>query len=185
MNLLFLPKKFSIVKAFKNIQFYKNYRNFKVIFYVDLDLVGFSSDELVTVATFDSGLDDTDLETIEVGFAGGGSKSIPVTIIDDEPINNYPDETELIAELQFEEGSSTIAIDSSPFGNDNFGSLINGAELTTVDGNVTGVIHFDGQNSRLKIANSTDINLGIHDRRTIAFWFKADEIATYKFIIVL
>ena len=76
----------------------------------------------------------------------------------------------LIAHLEFNETSGTLAADSSPFGEDNPGNLLNGASFAT------GVVSFDGNDDYISIDNSSDINLGIHARRTISLWFKADDI---------
>lgn len=38
-------------------------------------------------------------------------------------------------------------------------------------------IRFNGNDSGAKIANSANINLGIHDQHTIAFWFQADDVS--------
>ncbi|MDJ0746821.1 MAG: LamG domain-containing protein [Xenococcaceae cyanobacterium MO_167.B27] len=141
--------------------------------WVDFDLVGFSSNELVTIANLSPGLDSPDLKEIEVVFAGGGGNLVAPIVI-----NNEPNNAELIAELQFEDNSGTLAADSSPFGQDNSGSLLNGADLTSVAGNLTGVVNFDGENDYIALSNSRDINLGIHEQRTISLWFQADDINT-------
>ena len=139
--------------------------------WVDFDLVGFSSNELVTIANLSPGLDSPDLKEIEVVFAGGGGNLVAPIVI-----NNEPNNAELIAELKFEDNSGTLAADSSPFGQDNSGSLLNGADLTSVAGNLTGVVNFDGDNDYIALSNSRDINLGIHQQRTISLWFQADDI---------
>ncbi len=107
--------------------------------WVDLNLEGFSSNELVTIANLSPGLDINDLGNIEVGFAGGGGKLVAPIIV-----NNEPDHTELIAYLQFEDNSGTTLVDSSPFGEDNFGTLNNGAILQNLGGDLGSVVNFDG-----------------------------------------
>ncbi|MDJ0575747.1 MAG: LamG domain-containing protein [Xenococcaceae cyanobacterium MO_234.B1] len=92
------------------------------------------------------------------------------------PVNLTSTDEGLIAELEFAETTGTLAADSSPFGQDNPGSLLNGADFATVAGNLTGVVNFDGDDDYIAIANSTDINLGIHDQRTISLWFQAEDI---------
>ena len=140
--------------------------------WVDLDLTGFSSNESVTIANLDVGLSSTDIGTIEVGFAAGGRTLVSPTIA----VDNESDETELIAELDFENYSGKIVNDSSPFGNDNSGTLKNGTTLQTIDGDLGTVASFEGNNDYIGLANSSDINLGIHSQRTISLWFRADDI---------
>ncbi|MDJ0679829.1 MAG: hypothetical protein QNJ18_08215 [Xenococcaceae cyanobacterium MO_167.B52] len=142
--------------------------------WVDLDLVGFSSNELVTIANLSPGLDDVDLGTIEVGFASGGGKLVSPIILDNEP--NLSNNQQLIADLQFNDNSGTNLADSSLFGNNNFGTLNNGAILQTIGGDLGRVVNFDGDDDSVSLADSTDINLGIHEQRTISLWFQAVNI---------
>ena len=138
--------------------------------WVDLDLTGLSSDEFVTVANLDSGLELADLGAIEVGFAGGGGNLVSPIVMEDES-----NDAQLIVELQFEDGSGTIATDSSPFGDDNWGTLKNGANFQNVEGDLGGVVNLDGENDYVAIANSPELNIGIQQQRTISLWFQADD----------
>ena len=138
--------------------------------WVDLDLTGFSSNDFVTVANLDAGLDLIDLGKIEVGFADGGANLVSPTLLDSESNN-----AELIAELQFEDANGTIATDSSSSGENNFGTLNNGASFQNVGGDLGSVVNLDGENDYVAIANSADLNLGIHPQRTISLWFQAED----------
>jgi len=60
----------------------------------------------------------------------------------------------------------------------NSGILHNDAFLATVGGDLGGGVNFDGDHDFIAIANSPDINLGIHAQRTVSVWFNADEINT-------
>ena len=78
-----------------------------------------------------------------------------------------------VAQLKLDEVSGNQAEDSQ--GN-NSGTLRNGAFFETVGADLGGGVSFDGNDDFIEIANSTDINLGIHAKRTISVWFNADEI---------
>ncbi|MDY6939510.1 MAG: tandem-95 repeat protein [Cyanobacteriota bacterium] len=96
--------------------------------------------------------------------------------------NPVPD---LVAHLEFEDISGIRTIDTSPYGNNNFGRLRNGAIVETVGGEVGDVVSFDGTNDHIQLANSTDINLGVHAQRTVSIKFKVDDknIADRKQVI--
>lgn len=148
--------------------------------WVDLSLEGFTSNELTPIATFTPGLEIDDFGAIEVGYAAGGGKLVQIT----EAIAEPPTQG-LIAHLQFDETSGIIATDSSFLGKNNFATLLNGATFASVGGDFGNVVTFDGNDDYLQIKNSTDINLGIHNQRTIAFWFKSDsqEVSTPKQVL--
>ncbi|MDJ0682936.1 MAG: FG-GAP-like repeat-containing protein [Xenococcaceae cyanobacterium MO_167.B52] len=92
------------------------------------------------------------------------------------PIPPTPTDEGLIAYLEFNETSGTLAADSSASGQNNPGRLLNGADFTTAPDNLTGFVNFDGVDDYVELANSTDINSEIQDKRTISLWFQADQI---------
>lgn len=72
----------------------------------------------------------------------------------------------------FDEGSGTTATDSE--GGNHNGSLVNGAGWTAASGGISGrALQLDGINDQVDIADSSDINSGVHNVRTVALWFKA------------
>ena len=91
--------------------------------------------------------------------------------------SSSPSESEhLVAHLRFDGGEGGIAKDSSTNGRQNFGRLIGDADWTKgVEG---GAIALDGKGDAIRLKNSKDINIGIHDERTISLRFKANEINT-------
>ena len=97
--------------------------------WVDLNLTGFTSNEFVPIANLNPGLDISVLGKVEVGFAGGGGKLVTPIIISSET-----DNADLIAELQFENINGTTVVDSSPAGNNNSGTLTNGATVQNIGG---------------------------------------------------
>ena len=85
-------------------------------------------------------------------------------------------ESELpVAQLKLDEVSGNRAEDSQ--GN-NSGTLRNGAFFATAGADLGGGVSFDGDNDFVAIANATEINLGIHAKRTISVWFNAEDINT-------
>ena len=84
----------------------------------------------------------------------------------------------LVAQWNFEETSGLVASDSSPAGDDNSGSLVNGAAFEATRTGLGGSVRFDRQNQYVAIADTEDINLVTHNKRTISTWFKADNIGT-------
>ena len=83
---------------------------------------------------------------------------------------------ELVMHLDFDQ-AGTIAVDYSPNGQDNFGQLVNDAQFQSVGGNFRGVIDLAGT-GLVSIGGSPDINSGQHNKRTVALWFKADDLAS-------
>ena len=85
----------------------------------------------------------------------------------------------LVMHLELNETSKKNALDSSPEGNDNRGKLRKGAKFGG------GVVNFDGKNDVIKVNDSSDINLGIHPKRTISLWFKVNNknLADHKQIL--
>ena len=83
-----------------------------------------------------------------------------------------PSTTDEIIYYAFDEGSGTTATDAR--GGNHNGTLANGAAWTVADGGISGTaVRFDGVNDQVNIADSSDINTGTHNERTIAFWFQA------------
>ena len=138
--------------------------------WVDLSLEGFISNELTPIASFTPGLEISDFGLIEVGYADGGGKLVSVTEATLESLD-----LGLVTHLKFDETSGVIASDSSSFGQNNSATLLNGATFDSVSGDFGNVVTLDGNDDYLQIDNSSDLNLGIHSQRTIAFWFKSDD----------
>lgn len=73
-----------------------------------------------------------------------------------------------VLNLSFDDGNAT---DTSPEGTDNSGVLVGDPEF------VGGGVEFDGDDAIL-IPNSSDINLGIHEERTISITFNTDDVTS-------
>ncbi|ELS04466.1 glucose/sorbosone dehydrogenase [Xenococcus sp. PCC 7305] len=86
------------------------------------------------------------------------------------------EKTGLVAQWNFEETSGLEAGDSSPTGNNNIGSLINGAAFATTETALGGTVRFDTPNGYVAVADTEDINGLPHAKRTISTWFKADDL---------
>ena len=78
---------------------------------------------------------------------------------------------EPVAYLAMNEGKGKLARDISTAGRSNSGVLKGGASWA--QGIEGGAIAFDGENDAVKLKNSSDINLGRHDERTVSLWFKS------------
>ncbi len=91
-----------------------------------------------------------------------------------------PSESEqLVAHFRFDTDEGRLAKDISTGGQQNSGRLVGSADWTkTIDGVEGGAIAFDGKGDAIRLKNSSDINVGIHDERTISIRFRADEIST-------
>ena len=83
---------------------------------------------------------------------------------------------ELVMHLKSDQAFGTLAEDSSPNGQDNFGQLLNNAQFQSVGGEFGGVIDLPSAEDFVSISDSPDINLGQHNKRTIALWFQADDL---------
>jgi len=89
------------------------------------------------------------------------------------PSFSLPKGQQLVSHLTFDEGKGRLAKDSSTQGRDNFGTLVgNAARMRDAQ---PGAIVFDGKKDAVRLKNSSDINTGKHDERTISLRFKADE----------
>ncbi|MGF1521664.1 MAG: G8 domain-containing protein [Leptolyngbyaceae cyanobacterium] len=82
----------------------------------------------------------------------------------------------LVAALRLDETSGRFAADSSKQGRYHKGKLF--GDATWTDGLRKGAVSFDGQGDAIRLNNSTDINRGIHNERTVSLWFKADNLAS-------
>jgi hypothetical protein len=71
----------------------------------------------------------------------------------------------LVGWWKFDEGSGTVAYDSSGNGND--GNLTNGPTWT--DGKIGGALSFDGVNDYVDLGQK---NLGVNSNLSISYWFK-------------
>ncbi|MEM6452776.1 MAG: LamG domain-containing protein [Cyanobacteria bacterium P01_D01_bin.105] len=81
-----------------------------------------------------------------------------------------------VAYLNFNEGSGSLAKDSSSKGRDNSGRLVGDAKW--MNGISGGAITLDGVGDFVALKDSKDINKGRHLERTVSLWFKADKIDT-------
>ncbi len=81
----------------------------------------------------------------------------------------------LVMELAFDDASGTVAADTSPFGNDNSGTLLNGASFIDTGNPLEGVVRLDGVDDYVAVSSSSDINNGTFTKRTISAWFKVDD----------
>ncbi len=79
---------------------------------------------------------------------------------------------DLVMLLELNEANGSFTPDTSSFGGDNPGELING----TIIDPVLGTAKFDGIDDAIHIANTPDINRKTVAERTIALWFKADDV---------
>ncbi|PZO21130.1 MAG: hypothetical protein DCF25_05650 [Leptolyngbya foveolarum] len=79
---------------------------------------------------------------------------------------------QLVSHLKFDESEGRLAKDSSTQGHNNFGTLVGNAErMREVQ---LDTIVFDGKKDAVQLKNSSDINTGQHDERTISLRFKTD-----------
>ena len=85
-----------------------------------------------------------------------------------------PETTNQVIHYTFNEGNGTAAVDA--IGGDHNGSLANGVLWSSVSDSIKGgAVRFDGVNDVIKIADSSDINIGTQLERTISFWFRAED----------
>lgn len=85
-----------------------------------------------------------------------------------------PATTNQVIHYTFNEGSGTTAFDA--IGGDHNGSLANGVLWSSVSDSIAGgAVRFDGVNDVIKIADSSDINVGTYLERSISFWFRAED----------
>lgn len=86
--------------------------------------------------------------------------------LDQEIANDPISRSALVLQLTF----SSFATDYSGFGNS--GTLRNGASIDSA-GKVGTALRLDGQNDYVSFADSSEINLGTHQKRSISLWFNA------------
>jgi hypothetical protein len=77
------------------------------------------------------------------------------------------DDPSLVAYWNFDEGSGTVAGDSS--GNGNTGTLINGPQW--VDGVVGNALEFDGVDDKVSVPDSTSLDIN-GDQMSVEYWIK-------------
>lgn len=92
------------------------------------------------------------------------------------PTNLVPD-TELITYFDFESRNGNTVLDTAPDGVANHGTLRQGATLQFEPSPRNQVADFDGQNDVITLQNAQNINLAAHAQRTIAFWFRAEDLS--------
>ena len=96
------------------------------------------------------------------------------TLQDYESILEIP-QSELILELDFNDGIGNIASDSAPDGGNNDGRLAKGATFTEENEPFDGVVELNGKNF-VAIASTPELNLSDLASRTVSVWFNADDI---------
>ncbi len=95
--------------------------------------------------------------------------------LDDQAVDSKPTETKQpIVYLSFDDREGRTAKDSSTQGRNNSGALFANADWTK--GEKGGAVTLDGTGDAIKLKNSSDINLGTHDQRTISIDFRVDDI---------
>lgn len=82
--------------------------------------------------------------------------------------------TQPIAQLTFDDSAGIVVRDRSILGGDNAGTLQGDSFWS--NGISGGGISLDGRGDWIELANTEDINLAIHDKRTVSIWFKSNEI---------
>ena len=78
-----------------------------------------------------------------------------------------------VAYLNFNEDAGRTVKDRSTNGGRNDGTVVGSASWEKgIAGNA---IALNGEDTAIRLENSKDINLGVHNERTVSLWFKADE----------
>ena len=77
---------------------------------------------------------------------------------------------DLVMRLELDEKRGKTAADDYSEGKNNSGKLKKGTRFRN------GIVELDGKNDFIEVADSADINTTNHAKRTIALWFKTDEI---------
>lgn len=93
-----------------------------------------------------------------------------------DTISNQPSTDDLVMQLAFDDGTGTLATDTSPSGNNNVGTLLNGASFVDTGNPLAGVVQLDGIDDFVAVDNSSDINGSTFNKRTISAWFKVDDV---------
>ena len=146
-----------------------------------------------TRAAADKG-DSIAIDNVKLAGEYSGSSSAPEPTLTPEPIPQPTPEPPpqstpqpapqpktitregLVAALRLDETSGRFAADSSKQGRYHKGKLF--GDATWTDGIRKGAVSFDGKGDAIRLNNSTDINRGIYDERTVSLWFKADNLAS-------
>ena len=134
----------------------------------DLDEEADESFELHLSNVLVNGVDDPTKLVVADAIAVG-------TILDDDSDSGSGDVPEAITSFLFEEAAGTTAQDTAPAGTPDAGTLLNGATWYA-DGAHDSALWFDGVDDALLVSDSPDFNLDTISQRTIAFWFKADNV---------
>ncbi len=127
-----------------------------------IDQRGIQRDGRVDVGAFEFG-----------AFAPQPLVSQPVTAGPSFSGNKQP-----VAYLSLNKGQGKVAQDDSEKGRNNAGALLGNANWTK--GVKGGAISLDGKGDTIELKNSSDINLGTQDQRTVSLWFKADKVGGDK-----
>jgi endoglucanase len=117
-------------------------------------------------------------ETGGYGFVGEIDRlTLYNTAVAATSIPDLPQPILAVAQFDFNTEAETL-VDQANIGLQQDRATLVGGATWSQDGLEGGAIWFDGQDAVVKVENSHDINLGIHDQRTIAFWFKAADLST-------
>ena len=118
-------------------------------------------------------------------YASSGVYSITLTVTDNNGAANStsqqvtvsapPTGGPLVLYLPFDESSGQNANDAS--GNGNNGTLQGGASFEASDGRLQGAVRLDGSNAYVDVPDATELNQEIVSKRTVALWFKADDVS--------
>ncbi len=95
----------------------------------------------------------------------------PVLVLDDEPSS-----TSLVAYWAFNEGSGTVAGDTSPYGQNHSGTLV--GDTTWSPAGLGHSLQFDGDGDAVAVPDSSDINTSVVTQRSISLWFAAHDVAS-------
>ena len=112
--------------------------------------------------------DGTQQITISGSAPGYWDAAAMLEVVDDEPNTQN-----LVACWDFDEAEGVVAVDSSPYGINNSGTLVGGT--ARVDQGLNRSLQFDGSDDKVAITDSSDINIRVVTQRTISLWFSADD----------
>jgi endoglucanase len=79
--------------------------------------------------------------------------------------------------FEFNNAAGTTAVDRAVVGLQTDKATLKGGATWSQDGVKGTAVQLKGGSSVVALDDSQDINLGVHGQRTIAFWFKADNVA--------
>lgn len=112
---------------------------------------------------------------IEIGEIESDIAIASTTLDSYESVLTIP-ETDPVLELDFANSNNDIVLDNSSNGNINNGQLVQGATIGMEAEPFGEVLQLNDNNDQLIIANSTDINLGIHAKRSVSVWFNTNDV---------